>query len=126
MKKLILSVLFLMISVVSFSQTFVKKYNSVIAEKAGVLGKWETTSLTVVFNEKNTGDIVFYYTGGNTKRFHQVGDVKEDKTKSGAGYQLIICIDNEDGNKVGVQLFDDDTTLRILISDGYFVEFHRD
>ncbi len=126
MKKLILSVLFLMLSVVSFSQTFVKKYNSVIAEKAGILGKWETTSLTVVFNEKNTGDIVFYYTGGNTKRFHQVGDVTEDKTKSGAGYQLIICIDNEDGNKVGVQLFDNDTILRILISDGYFVEFHRD
>jgi hypothetical protein len=126
MKKLILTVLFLMLSAVSFSQTFVKKYNSVIAEKAGVIGKWETTSLTVVFNEKNTGDIVFYYTNGNTKRFHQVGDVKEDKTKSGAGYQLIICIDDQDGNKVGVQLFDDDTTLRILISDGYFVEFHRD
>jgi hypothetical protein len=126
MKKLILSVLFLMISGVSFSQTFVKKYTSVIAEKAGVLGKWETTSITVVFNEKNTGDIVFYYTGGTSKRFHQVGDVTEDKTKSGAGYQIIMCIDNQDGNKVAIQLFDDDSTLRILISDGYFVEFHRD
>lgn len=125
MKKLFLSVLFLMLSVASFSQVFVKKYTSVISEKAGVMGKWEDTSLTVVFNEKETGDIVFYYTNASTKRFHQVGDVKEDKTNSGEGYQIIVCIDDEDGNKVAVQLFDDDTTLRILISDGYFVEFHK-
>jgi hypothetical protein len=124
MKKLILSVLFLMFSLTSFSQTFVKKYNSVIAKKAGVLGEWETTSLTVVFNEKETGDIVFYYPNGTTKRFHQFGDVQEEKTNSGASYQLIICIDDEDGNKVGLQLFDENSTLRILISDGYFVEFH--
>jgi hypothetical protein len=125
MKKLILSLLFLMLSVASFSQTFVKKYTSVIAEKAGVMGKWQDTSLTVVFNEKGTGDIVFYYTNASTKRFHQVGDVREDKTNSGEGYQIIMCIDDEDGTKVAVQLFDDDTTLRILISDGYFVEFHK-
>jgi hypothetical protein len=125
MKKLFLSVLFLMLSVASFSQVFVKKYTSVISEKAGVIGKWQDTSLTVVFNEKGTGDIVFYYTNASTKRFHQVGDVKEDKTHSGEGYQIIMCIDDEDGTKVAVQLFDDDTTLRILISDGYFVEFHK-
>lgn len=125
MKKLILSVLFLMLSIVSFSQVFVKKYTSVISEKAGVMDKWQDTSLTVVFNEAGTGDIVFYYTNESTKRFHQVGDVKEDKTKSGEGYQIIMCIDAEDGNKVAIQLFDDDTTLRVLISDGYFVEFHK-
>jgi hypothetical protein len=125
MKKLILSVLFLMLSVASFSQTFVKKYTSVIAEKAGVMGNWQDTSITVVFNEKETGDIVFYYANGSTKRFHQVGDVRQDKTNSGEAYQIIICIDNEDGNKVAIQLFDDDTALRILISEGYFVEFHK-
>ena len=115
----------LFLSVASFSQVFVKKYTSVISEKAGVIGKWQDTSLTVVFNEKGTGDIVFYYTNESTKRFHQVGDVKEDKTKSGEPYQLIVCIDDEDGTKVAIQLFDDDTALRILISDGYFVEFHK-
>jgi hypothetical protein len=109
MKKLFLSVLLLMLSVVSFSQTFVNKYNSVIAEKAGILGKWETISITVVFNETDTGDIVFYYTNGNVKRFHQVGDVTKD----------------ENGKKVALQLFDEDSTLRILISDGNFVEFHK-
>jgi uncharacterized protein YdbL (DUF1318 family) len=125
MKKLFLSLLFMMLSVASFSQTFVKKYTSVIAKKAGVVGEWQDTSLTVVFNEKETGDIVFYYTNGSNKRFHQVGDVKEDKTNSGEGYQLIMCIDDEDGTKVGLQLFDDDTTLRVLISEGYMVEFHK-
>lgn len=125
MKKLFLSVLLLMLSVVSFSQTFVNKYNSVIAEKSGVLGKWETISITVVFNETDTGDIVFYYTNGNVKRFHQVGDVTKDKTKSGEAYQIIICIDDENGKKVALQLFDEDSTLRILISDGNFVEFHK-
>lgn len=125
MKKLFLSALLLMLSVVSFSQTFVNKYNSVIGEKAGVMGKWETISITVVFNEKDTGDIVFYYANGNVKRFHQVGDVTKDKTKSGDSYQIIICIDDEDGKKVALQLFDEDSTLRILISDGYYAEFHK-
>jgi hypothetical protein len=36
-----------------------------------------------------------------------------------------MCIDDEDGTKVGLQLFDDDTTLRVLISEGYMVEFHK-
>ena len=108
-----------------YQQTFVKKYTSVITEKAGVLGEWKDASLTVVFNEVNTDDIVFYYSDGSVKRFHQVGDVKEDKTNSGEGYQLIMCIDDEDGTKVGLQLFDDDTTLRVLISEGYMVEFHK-
>jgi len=125
MKKLFLSALFLTFSVASFSQTFVNKYTSVISEKAGVLGKWRDTSLTVVFNEKETGDIVFYYTGSNTKRFHQVGDVTEDKTTSGENYQLIIGIDDEDGNKVAIQLFDSNSTLRILISNGDYIEFHK-
>jgi hypothetical protein len=125
MKKLILSVLFLMLSLASFSQTFVKKYTLAIAEKAGVLGEWQDVSVTVVFNEQKTNDIVFYYTNSSTKRFHQVGDVTEDKTKSGEGYQFITCIDDEDGNKVAIQLFNDDSVLRILISDGYYVEFHK-
>jgi CRISPR/Cas system-associated protein Csx1 len=125
MKKLFLSVLFSMLSVALFSQTFVNKYTSVIGEKAGVLGKWETTSTTVVFNEKDTGDIVFYYSNGNIKRFHQVGDVTKDKTKSGEEYQIIICIDDEDGKKIALQLFTEDSTLRILISDGYYAEFHK-
>ena len=125
MKKLFLSLLFMMLSVASFSQVFVKKYTSVISEKAGVLGDWEDTSVTVVFNEKETGNIVFYYTDGATKRLHQIGDVTKDKTKLGETYQIISCIDDKDGSEVAVQLFDDDTALRVLFGKGYFVEFHR-
>ncbi len=126
MKKLILSVLFLMLSLASFSQTFVKKYTSAIAEKAGVLGEWQDISITVVFNEQKTGDIVFYYPNGTTKRFHQIGDVETNKTTSGEGYQIIYCIDNSDGKDVAIQLFDSNQTLRILLTKGYSVEFHRD
>jgi hypothetical protein len=125
MKKLFLTLLFLMFSLTSFSQTFVKKYTSAIAEKAGVLEDWKEVSITVVFNEEDTGDIVFYYSNGNTKRFHQIGDVEKGKTKAGENYQIIYCIDNADAKKVAIQLFDEDSTLRILISEGYSVEFHR-
>lgn len=126
MKKLILSLFFLALSVTSFSQTFVKKYTSVVTKTNGVLGEWKETSLTVVFNEKDTGDIVFYYSDGTSKRFHQISNVLQDKTKSGEGYQLIECLDDEDGYKVAIQLFDDDTALRIIIGKGSFVEFHKD
>jgi hypothetical protein len=125
MKKLFLSVLFLMFSLTSFSQTFVKKYTSVIKKVRGVLSEWQDTSLTVVFNEKDTGDFVFYYSDGTSKRFHQVSDATNDQTKSGEGYQIISCIDDNDGFKVAIQLFDDDTTLRVLIGEGTFVEFHK-
>lgn len=125
MKKLIFSLLFLMLPLASFSQTFVKKYTSVITKSDGVFGEWKETSLTVVFNEKETGDIVFYYFDGTSKRFHQISDVLNDKTTSGQGYQVIRCIDNESGLEVAIQLFDNDKALRVLIADGFFVEFHK-
>jgi hypothetical protein len=126
MKKIILGIaLFLSIQISLAQETFVKKYTSVISEKAGVLSDWQEISLTVVFNEKGTGDIVFYYTGNKSKRFHQISSASEEKTNSGQGYQIIVCVDNEDGNKVAIQLFDDDTALRVLIDKGYFVEFHK-
>jgi hypothetical protein len=126
MKKLFLLLLFLMFTLTSFSQTFVKKYTSVITKNNGVLSEWKETSLTVVFNEKETSDIVFYYSDGTSKRFHQISGVNEDKTRSGEGYQIIECLDDKDGYKVAIQLFDDDSTLRIILGSGSFVEFHKD
>ena len=126
MKKLILSLLFLTFSITSFSQTFVKKYTSVIKKVNGVLSEWQNTSLTVVFNEKETGDIVFYYSDGSAKRFHQVSNVEKDKTKSGEEYQMINCIDSKDGFEVSIILFDDSSTLRVFLGDNSFVEFHKD
>lgn len=125
MKKILLGAL-LLLSVAMFSQeTFVKKYTSIVSKKAGVLQPWEKIDLTVVFNPNQVRDIVFYYISGKTMTFHQVNGVTEGKTKNGDGYQIFDCVD-QDGTYVTLQLFDDDTTLRILIDKGYMVEFHKD
>ena len=125
MKKIILSLLFLMLSAVSFSQTFVKKYTSFICEEADVLGEWKETILTVVFNEAETGDIVFYYHSGVVKRFRQIGSVNTDKTKANEGYQIIMCVDSDNGRTVAIQLFDEDDALRAIVDKGYYIEFHK-
>jgi len=41
MKKLFLSILFMTLSIASFSQNFKKKYAFVILEKSGVIGEWQ-------------------------------------------------------------------------------------
>lgn len=106
-------------------ETFVKKYTSMIAKKDGVLQPWEKTDITVVFNPNGVRDVVIYYSSGTKKVLHQIGSVTEGKTKNNEGYQLVQCVD-QDGTKLGIQLFDDDTCLRILIAEGYYIEFHND
>jgi len=124
MKKLLLALL-LSTSMFSQTKTFVKKYTSYISESKGVMQPWVNSGVTVVFNANNTNDIVFYYPN-NTKRIvHQVGDVEEGKTTGGDKYQIITCVD-EDGTELALQLFDNNTTMRILIAKGYMIEFHND
>jgi hypothetical protein len=77
-----------------------------------------------VFNADNVRDIVFYYTDGKIKRLHQITGAKNGKTINGDGYQMIECIDSE-GASITLQLFDDDTCLRLIIVDGYLIEFHK-
>ncbi len=125
MKKLFLGLL-LLSSISMFSQeTFVKKYTSFITNN-NVIGKWESTDVTVVFNPKGIRDIVFYYTNGSIRTYHQVTSTESGKTKNNESYQIVECIDDEDGAKVAIQLFDDDTCLRVIIDAGYYIEFHRD
>lgn len=125
MKKLLLGAL-LLLSITMFSQeAFVKKYTSLVSKKADVLQPWEKIDVTVVFNAEGSKDIIFYYSNGNTRKFHQITEVRQGKTENGEGYQLVQCVD-ENGTKVAMQLFDDDTCLRILISKGYMIEFHND
>lgn len=123
MKKLLLALLF---SASMFSQkTFVKKYTSYISESNGVMQPWVYSGVTVVFNANNTNDVVFYYPNNTKRTLHQVGDVEEDKTTGGQKYQIITCVD-EDGTELALQLFDNNTTMRILIAKGYYIEFHND
>ena len=125
MKKLLLGAL-LLLSMAMFSQeTFVKKYTSMISKKDGVLQPWEKVDITVVFNPKKVRDVVIYYPTGTTLILHQVSGARNGKTKAGDGYQIVKCID-EQGETVAIQLFDDDTCMRVLIADGYMVEFHND
>ena len=90
-----------------------------------VKGEWQTTDITVLFNPGGVTDIVFYYPNGHTKRFHQISVPEKDKTTNGDAYQIVDCLD-ESGRKVAIQLFDDDTCLRIIVANGWFVEFHKD
>ena len=125
MKKLLLGAL-LLLSMAMFSQeTFVKKYTSMISKKDDVLQPWEKVDITVVFNPKKVRDIVIYYPNNTTLTLHQIGGTRNGKTKAGDGYQIVQCID-EDGGSVAIQLFDDNTCMRVLIADGYMVEFHND
>lgn len=125
MKNFILS-FFLIASIGLFSQeTFVKKYTSMISKKGEVLQPWKKINVTVVFNPKGVRDIVIYFSKSKKLKLHQINGVTEGKTDNGEGYQLIECIDHY-GGKVAIQLFDDDTCLRILIAKGYMIEFHND
>ena len=126
MKKLLLVALLFILSTSMFSQeTFVRKYTSMITKKDDVFQPWETIDLTVVFNPNNLKEVVFYYISGKTMTFYQVNSVVEGKTINGDEYQAFDCVD-QDGSYVTLQLFDDDTTLRVLIAKGYMVEFHND
>jgi hypothetical protein len=126
MKKLLLGALLLLSSFVCMAQeTFVKKYTSMIAVSNNVKGEWQSTDMTVVFNPKGVTDIVFYYPNGSIRTFHQITDMTKDTTTNGDTYQIVECLD-ERGTKVAIQLFDDDTCLRVIIDKGWFIEFHKD
>lgn len=125
MKKLLLGALLLLSISVSAQDTFVKRYNSMITKNDGVVQPWEETDVTVVFNPDGVRDIVIYYSTGTKITLHQVGNVEQGKTESGQGYQIVECVD-EKGFNLSVQLFDNDTCLRIIVAKGYTIEFHND
>ena len=126
MKKLLLGALLLLSSFMSNAQdTFVNKYTSSISIKNNIKGEWQTADITVVFNAGGVRDIVFYYPNGNTKTFHQIIGMTKNVTTNGEAYQIIECLD-ESGDRVAIQLFDDDTCLRVIVAKGYYVEFHKD
>lgn len=125
MKKVLLGTL-LLLSISMFSQsTFVKKYTSMISISNDVKGEWQNTDITVVFNANDVTDIVFYYPNETTRTFHQITAPEKNTTTNGDAYQIVECLD-ESGDRVGIQLFDDDTCLRVLIAKGWYIEFHRD
>ena len=127
MKKLLLGALLLLSSFVCIAQesnTFVKKYTSMISIEDTVPGEWVYKETTVVFNPEGRSEVKFYFPNGNTYTYYQVGDVTEGTSEDGFDYQLIECL-TEEGRTVMIQLYKDDTCVRVLISKGYLVEFHK-
>lgn len=128
MKKLLLLLALILSSFVCIAQesnTFVKKYTSMISIEKSVPGEWVYKETTVVFNPEGRSEVKFYFPNGNTYTYYQVGDVTEGTSEDGLEYQLIECL-TEEGRTVMIQLFKDDKCVRVLISKGYTVEFHKE
>lgn len=123
MKKLLLFT-FLLFSLVSTAQdAFVRKYTKMYSNKPE---KKSECNVNVVFNSEQTdADIIMYFLGGKTFKFYRTQNkIEKGIDKNGESYQLIFCI-NEEGLKLGLQLYDDDSTLRIIFSDGSIIEFYN-
>ena len=129
MKRILLTTLIILSTTLCIAQqAFVKKYHSMITIADGIKGEWESTDLTVSFNSKETKEsknIIFYYPNGTSRTFYQITNMVKGTTGNGDTYQIIQCLD-EAGQRVALQLFDDDTCLRVLVDIGYYIEFHRD
>ena len=120
MKKLILGIV-LLITIQITAQNFSRRYTSVISEKNYIKSDWQNTDVTVKFSYKK---IIVCHSDGTLIKFTVTSSVIEGTTEDGSGYQALYAKD-KDGS-VAFQIFDDDTTLRIIIAPGYYIEYHRD
>jgi hypothetical protein len=126
MKKLLLIAL-LFVSFTNYAQkeTFTKTYKSYNTKEDGVIMELQRTDLLVVFNEKNTGYICLYYQDGKTIKYNPYGNVEKVETTDGDKTQLIKAIDVSSGEEVLIQLFDESEMLRIIIAQGWLIEFYK-
>lgn len=123
MKKTIIIIILLICNLNFAQSTFTKKYNTMYTKLDYKIQEPIKGDVTIVFNEKNTDDIVIYHKDGNIIRLHVISSVEEGKNDDGLKYQLIKCIDAENGKTMLLQLFED-STLRVLIDKGYSIEFY--
>ena len=127
MKRLLLGAL-LLLSISMFSQekkgTFVTKYTSFVIVKNKVYGNLQYSNVTVVYNENDTNDIGIYLADSKILLYSS-GKIETGKTSSGQEYQFVKCIAKENGNNVGLQLFEN--TLRLFTNESYTdsIEFYK-
>lgn len=124
MKKLLLLAILLFGTTMFAQDTFIKKYTWYATKEDGVLQPDKELLVTVVFNEKNTNNIVLHYENGNYIKYVAYGDVEKVVTNNGYNSQVIKALDDE-GKQVLIQLFDDSSTLRIILGEGWYIEFHQ-
>ena len=123
MKKLLI-LLMLLCSTITFAQeTFVRKYVSMIVTDNFIASESQAADVTVVFNPNGQKKVFFYFSNGNRRVYYQLEGVTEGKTNAGEEYQLIKCLD-ESGITTLIQLFDELGCLRVIISEGYKIEFY--
>lgn len=125
MKKLLLLAMLLFVTTSFAQETFILKYTSFITKEDNVIQPERFMNVTVVFNEKKTTDVVLYYDSGATIRYNTYGGTEKVTTKSGEKTQTIKALDSADGKEVLLQLFESTGTLRIIIANGWFIEFYK-
>lgn len=114
----------LLCSTITFAQeTFVRKYVSMIITDNFITSESQEADVTVVFNPNGQRKIVFYFANGERRVYYQLEGVTEGKTNAGEEYQFIKCLD-ESGLTTLIQLFDELGCLRVIIAEGYKIEFY--
>jgi hypothetical protein len=121
MKKTLFIISFAFTSLFSSGQTFVEKYNSYVTNVKDKISEPKLASITVIFNDGDTTDIVVYATD-EPKRFYRIGNITKGKSNGGYEYQLVNCIDSETGKEIQIQLFDD--ACRIFMGTDY-IEYDK-
>jgi hypothetical protein len=123
MKKILLISMLLLGTMTFAQETFVRKYVSMILTENFIASESQEADLTVVFNPNEQRKIVFYFGNGERRVYYQLEGVTEGKTNAGEQYQFIKCLD-EKGVTIFLQLFDELGCLRVIISEGYKIEFY--
>ena len=114
----------LLLGTMAFAQeTFVRKYVSMIITDNFIASESQPADVTVVFNPNGQRKIVFYFANGQRRVYYQLEGVIEGKTNAGEEYQFIKCLD-EAGITTFIQLFDELGCLRVIIAEGYKIEFY--
>jgi len=119
--KTILTFLMLLISTITFSQskTFVKKYLNYLTSIDDIKSAEMEADATVVFNEHGKNVIVLYVNASITK-YYQLSQIENGKTTNGSEYQAFECIQESDGQKVMLQLFENNFRIH---HGSNFIEF---
>lgn len=103
-------------------QPIVKKYKSMVFSSYDIVAPLQQTNVTVMIRNK---DIVIF--GGMEKEtVLRIKDgVIEPKPQDVSGSQYVECED-ENGTPYKLQMFNDDSCIRLNIAHNYNIEFYKD